>query len=545
MNNISDIISARRESVIKAYESAKAENYLRYLEGDEKATAEYIFDNQKIDANNIVSEFYNNNRRIISITKKTKIGMDGLMIEIAKLMTTHSDDLFIVNPLNVRIITGMSNAGWEKDMKEKSPNCFKDKIFHHGKLGKADLNNLENALIIIDEIDTGDKEFQVLHNTLKSADVLNIAYMEQKNIRFVIASATMIKALYELYKWGELHYLYKMTIPSNYIGHIDFLNKGIIKDFYAINTIQKANEWIETDIINNYGLDFRVHIARVTNKTVTIIETACMNKNIIFKNHTSTDRLIEDEINELFKEPLNKHIVLCVKGFFRRANLIPNKWKLRIGATHEYYTKKVDNNVQIQGLPGRMTGYWKDIIDSGYKTGPHRTSIKAIQEYERVFNDPFGRNSYTTSGFNKKDGNISSQSIMLSPKNITGLIEIDLPKNPEHICSKPIHIIDIYSNDIIDSIKENIRNINFIKNIIQKYDHISIFNIYDKYEWRFWNMDTPEKCTKWGLNRMKEIGAYSTETNIRKEEKDKDIMMVYIYDKILILSPWNGTISRN
>jgi hypothetical protein len=166
MEPSSDVISARREAVLQSYNAAKAENHLRFLEGDDKATAEYIFPNQIEDANNIVDKFYRNNRRVVSIQKKTKVGADGLMIEIAKILSTHSDDNFVVNPANVRIITGMSNVGWEKDMIDKAPNCFKEKIFHHGKLSKSDLESIRNGLIIIDEIDTGDKEFQVLHNII-------------------------------------------------------------------------------------------------------------------------------------------------------------------------------------------------------------------------------------------------------------------------------------------------------------------------------------------------------------------------------------------
>jgi hypothetical protein len=120
MSSSSELISARREDVLQAYNSAKATNRRLFLEGDVKATAEYIFPNQIEDAYNIVDKFYKHNRRVISIQKKTKVGADGLMIEIAKLLTTHSDDAFIVNPANVRILTGMSNAGWEKDMIDKS-----------------------------------------------------------------------------------------------------------------------------------------------------------------------------------------------------------------------------------------------------------------------------------------------------------------------------------------------------------------------------------------------------------------------------------------
>lgn len=416
----SELIKARREEVLQSYNSAIATNRRLFLEGDDKATSEYIFPNQIYDAQKIVDELYVNKRRVISIQKKTKIGADGLMIEIVKLLTTHIDENFIVNPAMVKIITGMSNVSWEKDMIDKAPSCFKDKIFHHGKLSKADLN-IKNGLIIIDEIDTGDKEFQVLHRVLKEAGVLDVKHMEENNNRFVFISATMIKELYDLYRWGELHKCYKMSIPASYIGHKDFLEMGTIKEFYDLSLKNNAEKWIKEDIIDNYGTDYRVHIVRVNNKSLDIIQNACISKRVLFRPYTSTDRLSEDEIKELFKEPITQHIVLAIKGFFRRANLIPNRWKLRIGATHELYTKKIDNNVQQQGLPGRISGYWREYIERGHKTGPHRTSIKAIEEYEATYLDPFGTNSYQTAGFKKTNGRISANSTMLSSKNIPNL----------------------------------------------------------------------------------------------------------------------------
>ena len=447
MSSQRDLISARREDVLQAYNSAKATNRRLFLEGDDKATAEYIFPNQMEDAMNIVDKFYKNQRRVISIQKKTKVGADGLMIEIAKLLTTHNDDNFVVNPANVRILTGMSNAGWEKDMIDKAPNCFKDKIFHHGKLSRAELLNIRNGLFIIDEIDTGDKEYQVLHTTLKEAGVLDVKHMVEHNNRFVFISATMIKELYDLYRWGELHELYKMTIPISYFGHKDFLDRGIVKDFYSLNSKENADKWVKEDIIENYGTDYRVHIVRVTAKNVDVVQNACIRNDIAFRNHTSTDRLSEDEIKEFFKEPLTQHIVLGVKGFFRRANLIPNRWKLRIGATHELYTKFVDNNVQIQGLTGRMTGYWRSDIEGGHKTGPHRTSIKAIEEYEKTYLDPFGTNSYQTAGFKKKEGKVSANPTMLSSKHIANLQTVDLPVIDNN--EVDINLYRIYSDEAV------------------------------------------------------------------------------------------------
>jgi len=55
-----------------------------------------------------------------------------------------------------------------------------------------------------------------------------------------------------------------------------------------------------------------------------------------------------------------------------------------------------------------MTGYWRDIIEGDHKTGPYRTSINAVEEYEKIFNDPFGINTYQTAGFNKRKGKVST-----------------------------------------------------------------------------------------------------------------------------------------
>lgn len=120
----SKLISARRESVIQSYNSARAENLVRFLEGDDRATSEYIYPNQLEYAASIVNLYYINKCRVVSVQKKTKVGADGLMIEVAKLLATHSDDNFVANPANIRLISVMSNAGWEKDMIDKAPNCF-------------------------------------------------------------------------------------------------------------------------------------------------------------------------------------------------------------------------------------------------------------------------------------------------------------------------------------------------------------------------------------------------------------------------------------
>ena len=229
-----------------------------------------------------------------------------------------------------------------------------------------------------------------------------------------------------------------MTIPKSYIGHKELLDMGIIKEYYSLHTKEKVHKWIKEDILENYGKDYRIHIVRVK-KNVNVVQQACIENGIIFKNHTSEKRISQDELKEIFVNDINNHIVIGIKGFFRRANLIPNNWKIRIGATHEFYTKNVDYNVQIQGLPGRMTGYWRDVVVGGYKTGPYRTSKKAIEDYEANYNDPNCKNDYKTMGYKKNKRGVSTNiSTFLKPKHIKNLTPIVLAKSRSDNTKEPV-----------------------------------------------------------------------------------------------------------
>ena len=365
-------------------------NKENHLAGNVKYGDEYIYKNQKDDAQNIVDMFYKSEISAVSVLKRTKLGMDGLMIEISKLFSTHPDDNFALHRDNILLITGMSNILWEKDMMEKIPNCFKKNVYHHGKLDKIKqkIKNVKNALFIIDEIDTGDKRHQRLHTILQEGGFLDLNFMKKNNIKFIFVSATSINQIRELSKWGSSHSIYSMTVPDNYIGHKDFLERDIIQEYYLIDSLESSNKWVKTDIIDNYGTDYRIHIIRTDDMNKGFIQTACMKNGVDYKNHSCDERIDADELDVLFATTLERHVVIAIKGLYRRANYIPNEWKLKIGATHERYTSKCDTSVQIQGLPGRMTGYWRNEIVNGHKTGPYRTSINAIEEYELFYKNP-------------------------------------------------------------------------------------------------------------------------------------------------------------
>lgn len=462
-------LEINREIVTNDYNSAAKKNEEAYLSGDVKSNMIYIYDNQKEDAAQICNYFYTKQLRAISVVKRTKVGMNGLGIEISKNMSTHPDNNFVIHRNDIFFITAMSNKSWEDDMIEQMPVCFSKNVHHHGKLQgfKTKLKNIKNALIIIDEIDTGDKVDQKLDIILKESGILDIKYMEENNIRFVFVSATMINELRDLYKWGDKHETYYMTIPENYIGHMEFLELGIIQEYYPINNDKSAEKWIQEDIIQYYGSDYRVHIIRTEEKYKDFIFNACIRNKIAFKNHTSSDKISHEELSEIFNNITN-HLVIAIKGFYRRANLIPNEWKKKIGATHEKYVKKYDTNVQVQGLPGRMSGYWKQDILNGHKTGPHRTSIAAINEYEEFYKNPFGNGKYCTTGPKK---------LLVNPKNIKNLEIVNVIPQ---VTNKrvPVIISGLDAADVIFTAKtqsEKIKRVLAILNNIEAYKKLYNF----------------------------------------------------------------------
>lgn len=531
------LLDLNREIVLADYESASNKNKELFFLGDVKATSEYIYDNQKEDAIIICNKFYKSAVRAIGIIKKTKVGMDGLMIEIIKDVSTHPDDNFMIHRDNCFIITGMSNVKWETDMKDKMPNCFKVNVYHHGKLQKLKnkLKDIKKALFIIDEIDTGDKENQKLHKILKDSGLLDIRYMEENNIRFIFVSATMIKELKELYKWRDKYETYYMTIPENYIGHEEFLHQDIIKEFYEIKDELSALKWIQEDIIENYGTDYRVHIIRTNEKNKEFIINACKTNNIDYKNYTSKDVISDEELKYIF-DNITNHVILIIKEFYRRATLIPNKWKLKIGAIHERYIEDYDTNTQTQGLTGRMSGYWKDIILSGYKTGPYRTSINSVKEYIEWYKNPFGDIKYNT----------TTAKVFVRPKNIKNLEEIASKIKDDDVYKRvPVIIDGLNENDIIFKTKKKKEKLDFINSLLESDErYIKLYKFINNKDVKCVQITQSFTDNSYKKQIIEVVNAYKNNkpyiVSLKKEYKDKNNWMIFIdnREKRLCFTIW-------
>jgi hypothetical protein len=434
-----------RDEVKKDYESAVAKNKRLYeIDRDPKASEQYIWPSQMFDAHAIVNLMLGNSEAelqpdqhppsLIGAHKQPQVGWEGIMIYIAYLMCTHPDDEILVSFKNVAFITAMSNSDWQKDARDRAPACFASQIFHHGNLQKATtlLNKIvrEGGIVFIDEIQIGSQEGQKLHSLFQDCGLLDITNLQEKKIKIVVGSATLIKFIHQASKWGDNFALYTITIPPNYLGFKQLKEKHILRQWKNMNTKPNTMEWL-TEIDTFYHNEYRVHLVRGSPKMISLINECAIERGYGIISHTSKQKLTDADKQRLFVDPLTRHWIVTVKDLWRAANRIPKDYKPRIGSVHEQYVRKVDDDVEAQGLLGRMLGF--NDYPEGHKFGPYYTSLAAVDEYIAFAEDPFRRNSvYKCARYSRnRDGRVNiTERSAISPSNVANLVATSGIRNP-------------------------------------------------------------------------------------------------------------------
>ena len=434
-----------RDEVQSSYRAAVAKNTRLYeIAHDPKASKEYIWPSQMYDAQAIVNLMLGDNTvelpegqyppSLIGAHKQPQVGWEGIMIYIAYLMCTHPDDDVLVNFENVAFITAMSNSDWQKDARDRAPQCFANQIFHHGNLQKAlGLTKKivrEGGIVFIDEIQIGSQDGQKLHQLLQESGLLDINNLREKKIKIVVGSATMIKFLHQAARWGNDFALYNITIPADYLGFKQLKEKHILREWKNMNTKANTMQWF-TDIDTFYHNEYRVHLVRGSPKMIAFINECAIEMGYGILSHTSKQKLTDEDKQRLFVDPLTRHWIVTVKDLWRAANRIPKSYKPRIGSVHEQYVRKVDDDVEAQGLLGRMLGF--NEYPEGHKFGPYYTSLTAVDEYISFAEDPFKRNSvYKCARYSRnRDGRVkTTEKSAMSPSNVANLVATAGIRNP-------------------------------------------------------------------------------------------------------------------
>lgn len=367
-------------------------NDIKILDLEEKSI---IYDNQRETAGHVVANF--KNRKIINqmIIGMTQSGKTGTMLSVIK---TYLEDSCNIIPIeNIYIITGLSSLEWKNQTKIRFPKSIENNIYHRCQLPMEfieEIKNKKNILVIIDEIQIAAKKHQTIYKAFKDIGFYNLKNLLEKDIKILEFTATPDGTIYDLMKWEDYSSMIISNSGENYISSFYLLDNGYIKQYRDLLCYNKKEEKVNYDLFNENIKEVSEDIKAYSNSKYHIFRTPVGKKQDIYiENFKSIFN--EEEYNYIFfdlnydssdintildNEP-DKHTFIFIKEMLRCAKTINKKY---IGVLYERFTEKnSDDTVIIQGLLGRITGYYNINKIVCY------TNIYSIEKYRKLWNSNF------------------------------------------------------------------------------------------------------------------------------------------------------------
>jgi hypothetical protein len=471
--------------VIELIKTCKLNN-LELIEKYKKKSNIYL--NQEKTAYKVINHFVNKQLLCCMIIQPTQSGKTGVMFALCKLFI--ENPLYMINPTNIYIISGLSSTEWKKQTMERFPDIIMNNIFHRNNLEEFK-NRLShdprNALLIMDEIQIANQNNQTIFKIFDDANLYDINYLYTNNIKIVQFSATPDGCYYDLKQWNENNY----KIVS---GDIDIKYTSAMSIYNENRVLQSKPLTIRTRKYNIMTSEEEEEIYNNINEIKNILETKFIEPSYIIIRSSTNKIEYGNTINNLKnvfpetsfnyieygqekKEDLN---ILVLNNKPEKTTFIIIKEKLRVAFTinqkyisilYERSVKNTNDSSIIQSLIGRATGYEhnKNIFIF--------TNISSILKY----------NELLESGFNNKNINWSSISTTkikgeLTSKNTFNSIEnynedkIKYNNNLHDYYDIPyyIQITNDEMNEIL-KIKPFQYDIVKILNIIKKYN-VDLYN---------------------------------------------------------------------
>jgi hypothetical protein len=377
-----------------------------------------IHKNQTDTAKEILDIFNKGSTINTMVISPTQSGKTGIICETIRYFISETN----IDYKNIYIITGLSSIEWKQQTKNRLPEKFRKRVFHRNDLPSTfykDIEKKKNVLIILDEIQIATSNNQTIHKVFKDLDYMNLKTLLKKDVKFLEITATPNGSIYDLMKWGD-KFSSKIIVqpPEQYTSCFKLLEEERVKEYKDLcddeNAIKNIKELKET--IDHYYENSRYHLIRTKPSELQDITKKNFKKvfgqhcNIIKFDNESEEIDINNIIN---KQPLN-HTFIFIKEKLRCAKTIENK--NLVGVYYERCTIKPEDDVIIQGILGRATGY-NDNGDSIIYT-----HIESINKYKELLESNFENMeikwiSNSTTIKNKK---IKSKNYYNTPDNIKG-----------------------------------------------------------------------------------------------------------------------------
>jgi len=335
-----------------------------------------IYENQEKSGEELVEIFENDREKILSLViLPPQGGKTGILCSSIK------EFMNIGTPNeNIFIITGLSSIEWKTQTKNRIPKELHKNIYHRQDLEKYFIENIKgkkNVLILIDEIQIACKELQTLANVFEKANLFDINYLLENDIKIIQFSATPNGILYDT-KLLETHSFIKVCKPGEkYIG---------CKELLETNRIYDAKEGTVKDNIKKHLDRFKTpkyHFIRIhKGESIKYITEFIRDFGDCNYIEYTQEGIKPEELDEILLNEPDLHTFIFIK---ERARCAKTFDKEHIGIWYERCGKTLLDDVITQGLVGRACGY-DDNGESIIFT--HKDSVeKYIELIESHFED--------------------------------------------------------------------------------------------------------------------------------------------------------------
>ena len=340
-----------------------------------------FFPNQQEAAINIRRSYLERKLRYALLMAQCQSGKTGAYHALIKMMLERGDVERVYILCGSHEVTLLNQA--HEDAETLNPEAYKSgaiQIHFHQHFGKVSLN-IVNALIILDESHMVQTRGQELHKFLRKHGITmdgNPATLNDNNTYILSVDATPYTELAALKQKETPHEKHvEMLMPGmNYVGLKFFSNRKYLNPTYDISRNTADFEKLLDEHCHN-----RYALMRFTNGASPVAaETAvvdlCRRKGLPVLFYTSKTKDIAITVKEQQEERRRGINVPClddapaittvviIRGCLRAGKVVPKK---HVGFVWEG-SKKSNTDVLVQGLPGRMCGYYTK--SSGYTRIP-------------------------------------------------------------------------------------------------------------------------------------------------------------------------------
>lgn len=521
-------------------------------------------DNQEATAMEVADTILNDQQVVFQLVKAmTQTGKTGCMLAVIRSCFTLAGCNIIVNPKNIFIITGISSTDWKEQTKTRFPTALKENIYHRGELAKKlknKLTDLRDVVILMDEVHVASKHEMTISQLFQETGLRDMEHLRENNINIVEFSATPNKIMEDLLLWGERAKQHIMQPGPGYKGIRHQLENGRVfqaKDLYIaddpdLNTmdeaefqkrkklIQPANDAIrdlKNKIITSYDSP-RYHIVRLPNSSRGKYETIVGRFMRIFgadgfRHHSCHSKAQDNDVQNIIQRVPVEHTLIYIKEHLRCA--VTLQPKTNVGILYDRIS--INDDVMIQGLSGRATGY--DVPDDMLVY----TNIESLNRYMTVWDSEFTE----LAGFTYQGSRTRRSKPTVMHPDVYANTGIEPEEHVPPIGPELNFVIDLTDEDfasVTSGKNSSKKNKVAAMEIIQR-EAPESWEKYSEYTQKMWRLkpDDEKKYKKWGIASRLEPGSMTTTTNIKQlEEQERHLIFMYVLytTKQLIVSPWSG-----